>query len=145
MGMANTTDIQELTPSTNDLQDIIRASVDYVESYYTGDAERMKACLHPDLAKRSVWKDVASGARRLRNTTAQRMYEITQEGGGSDVSEADKVHEVTILDAFRNIASVKVVSEYVDYLHVARFDERWLIVSVLWDFRRGDSPRILPS
>jgi hypothetical protein len=138
-------DTAELAPSADDLQDIIRASLDYIEAWYTGDAERMKACLHPDLAKRSVWKDVASGARVLRNTTAQRMYELTQEGGGSDVPEADKVHEVTILDAFRNIASVKVVSEYVDYLHVARFDERWLIVSVLWDFRGGDSPRSLPS
>jgi hypothetical protein len=135
-------DTAELAPSADDLQVIIGAGVDYIEAWYTADAERMKACLHPDLAKRSIWKDPSSRARVLRSTTSQRMYDLTQEGGGSDVPEADRKYEVTILDAFRNIACAKVVShEYVDYLHIGKFEERWLIVNAIWDFRGGDSPR----
>jgi hypothetical protein len=127
-------------PSAEELQEIIRTSVDYIESWYTGDAERMRSCLHPELAKRSAMKDAASGQPVLRTTTAERMYRLTLQGEGAGLPEQDRTHEVTVLDAFRNIACVKVVShEYLDYLHVARFDERWLIVNVLWDLLRSET------
>ncbi|MEO8287228.1 MAG: nuclear transport factor 2 family protein [Chloroflexota bacterium] len=137
--MDATTAAQDFSPSTQDVQEIVRTGVDYIESWYTGDAERMKGCLHPELAKRFVMKDPDSGATLLRTTTAQRMYELTGQGEGTNLPEASKTHEVTILDAFRNIACVKVVShDYVDYLDIARFDERWLIVNALWDMRHPD-------
>jgi Putative lumazine-binding len=40
---------------------------------------------------------------------------------------------VIVLDAFRDIATVKVRSApFVEYLHLARFDNRWLIVNALY-------------
>jgi hypothetical protein len=39
----------------------------------------------------------------------------------------------------RHIASVKVLSHpFVDYLHVAKIGDRWLIVNVLWELRKGE-------
>jgi hypothetical protein len=35
---------------------IRQAAVDYIEGWYTGDADRMERALHPDLAKRRVYK-----------------------------------------------------------------------------------------
>jgi hypothetical protein len=44
--------------------------------------------------------------------------------------------DVTILDVFENAASVKVIaSEWVDYLHMAKFNGHWVIVNVLWELK----------
>jgi len=43
---------------------------------------------------------------------------------------------VTILDRFENAASVKVIaSDWIDYLHLAKVDGRWVIINVLWELK----------
>ena len=130
----------EAKPSPEDIEAIIRVSVDYFEAWYTGDVERMKRSLHVDLAKRSLGRDPDTGAIMLRHTSAQRMEGLTQNGEGTSTPVSERSQVVTILDAFSHIASVRVVSyEYVEYLHIAKFDTLWLIVNALWAFRRPDS------
>ena len=116
---------QEVT--ADDLTSIERAATDYIEAWLTGDADRMADCLHPDLTKRSI-DDNAVGAMTHRD-----MVEATRAGRGMMLP---RDYEVTIEDAFRNIATARVNSaRYVDYLHIARFEDRWRIVSVLWEPR----------
>ena len=44
--------------------------------------------------------------------------------------------DVTILDLFENAACVKIVAtDWIDYLHVSKFDGRWVIVNVLWEMK----------
>jgi len=44
--------------------------------------------------------------------------------------------DVTILDVYENAASVKVVaSDWIDYLHMAKSNGRWVIVNVLWELK----------
>jgi hypothetical protein len=130
----------DFTPSPEDLEAIARVSADYFEAWYAGDVERMKRSLHPDLAKRSLGRDPHTGANLLRNTSALRMEELTRQGEGTSTPMNERSQVVTIIDTFENIATVKVVSyEYVEYLHVAKFDTRWLIVNTLWAPRIPDS------
>jgi hypothetical protein len=118
--------------SDEDRSAIKRCATDYIESWLDGDGERMRGCLHPALAKRAVYRD-RSGVLQIDESPAHEMVEATAAGRGTNYG---RVYQVEIEDAFRAIASVKVTSEpYIDYLHVARFDGRWLIVNALWDFR----------
>jgi Putative lumazine-binding len=123
-----------------DILAITNTSRDYVEGWYTADAERVRRCLHPDLVKRTLAHDPGSGAWYLnRPTGADKLVSYTQAGGGSAAGEPGLKFEITILDTFRHIAAVKVLSlEYMDYLHLARLDDRWLIVNVLWELREGE-------
>ena len=44
--------------------------------------------------------------------------------------------DVTVLDVFENAASAKIVaSDWVDYLHLARWNGEWKIVNVLWELK----------
>ena len=130
----------DFTPSPEDLDAIKRVSNDYFEAWYTGDVERMRQSLHPELAKRSLRRDPDTGAGKLGNTSAQRMEELTRQGEGTSTPVNERSQVVTILDTFENIATVKVVSyEYVEYLHVAKFDTGWLIVNTLWALRIANS------
>ncbi len=115
-----------------DLDAITRSSADYIEGWYTGDAERMRRCLHPELAKRRVVEE-PPGMWHVRHMGAGVMVTATMKGEGTETPEAERTRQITVLDVFRDIACVKVVSQpFVDYLHLARVGDRWLIVNVLY-------------
>ncbi len=116
-----------------DRERILAAARDYIESWLDGDAERMGRCLHPQLVKRSV--EQADGELTLEDLTRNDMVSATREGRGT---RYERPYEATILDAFGDIATVRVFSSvYMDYLHIARWGERWLIVNALWQRRPG--------
>jgi hypothetical protein len=126
--------------SAEEIDAITQPARDHIEAHYTSDGERMRQCLHPDLVKRTVVPDARQGKWQLyRTTDAQMLVEFTQEGDGSGVPESEQTYQIMILDVFRHIACVKVVSyEYVDYLQLAKLDQHWLIVNVLWELREGE-------
>ena len=114
----------------------IRATVlDYVDGWYTGDGERMRRALHPDLAKRISQRD-QEGAWRLDSMTADQLVAGTARGGGTRTPEERRQRDVAILDIFGNVASVRATMlEWIDYMHLARVDGRWQIVNVLWELK----------
>ena len=113
---------------------------DFIEAWYSADAERMRRSLHQELVKRSVYRHQADGNIRLRRTAnADMMVGWTEEGGGSDLSKEDKTYKIEVYDYFRHIASAKVIShKYIDYLHLAKIDGVWVIVNDLWELREGE-------
>ena len=119
---------------------VIKVCLDYAEGWYTGDAERMQRSLHPDLVKRTIDRDPDQNTWQLTPARdAQYMVNLTREGGGSDITGPRRASVVTILDAYQRTASAKVIShEYVDYLHLAKFEQGWLIVNVLWEYLDGE-------
>ena len=114
----------------------IRApALDYIEGWYAGNAERMERALHPDLAKRIMNTD-QRGRRVLGHQSAMTLVLNTRGGGGKDTPVAQQRKDVRILDIFGNTASVRIDADsWVDYLHVARWNDRWVIVNVLWELR----------
>lgn len=120
--------------SAADSADIRATALDYIEGWYTGDAERMTRALHPDLAKRIVVS--RDGASRLGQQGAEQLINGTRAGGGRNTAPERRRTEVRILDIFQNVASVRIdAGGWIDYLHVAKFDGRWVIVNVLWEMR----------
>ena len=118
-----------------DSTDIRATALDYIDGYYTGDAARMERALHPDLAKRIVTSD-AQGRSRLGQMSAMSLVQGTRAGGGKDTPAAQKREDVKILDIFQNAASVRIdAGAWVDYLQVAKWNGRWVIVNVLWELR----------
>jgi len=114
----------------------IRATaLDYIQGWYTADGPRMERALHPELAKRIVRSDTL-GNFRLDQQGAMTLTMNTRNGGGKDTPQADRRDEVRILDIFRNAASVRVDASYwVDYLQLAKWKGRWVIVNVLWELK----------
>ena len=115
----------------------IRATaLDYIEGWYEGSAERMERALHPELAKRIVNTDPRNGRNSLGQQSAMTLVLNTRRGGGKETPAAEQRKDVRILDIFGNTASVRIdASSWVDYLHVARWNGRWVIVNVLWEMR----------
>ncbi|MBA3258126.1 MAG: nuclear transport factor 2 family protein [Gemmatimonadales bacterium] len=117
----------------------IRATaLDYVEGWYGGNADRMNRALHPELVKRIVVADTATGRSVLDNMGATALVNATRRGFGKSTPENRRQREVRILDVFGNAASVKtIMADWIDYMQLAKVDGRWVIVNVLWEQKPG--------
>ena len=130
--------LQDSAPAMDDtsadLEAIEAVALDYIDGYYTGDGDRMKRALHPELAKRIVAKDPKTGESRLINMDAKQLVEVTTAGGGQHYLTEQRLNDVEILDVYGDVASVKITAaEWIDYMHVARVDGEWKIINVLWE------------
>jgi hypothetical protein len=110
--------------------------LNYLEAWYQGDPERGVESLHPDLAKRIVRTHPESGQDTLENMSAARLIERWRSGDGKTTLPENQKKEVTILDVHGRMASVKLeATAWVDYLHLAKFNDRWVIINVLWELK----------
>ena len=115
---------------------IKQTALDYIEGWYEGNSERMERALHPELAKRIVNTNPSNGRSNLGQQSAMTLVQNTKRGGGKDTPTAQQRKDVRILDIFGNAASVRVdASSWIDYLHIAKSNGRWVIVNVLWELR----------
>jgi len=118
-----------------DTQAIKQTALDYIEGWYEGNAERMERALHPELAKRIV-RSNPEGRSRLDQMSAMTLVQGTRRGGGKDTPKEKQQKDVTILDVYEGAASVKIVtSDWIDYLHMAKWNGHWVIVNVLWELK----------
>jgi hypothetical protein len=124
-----------LAQAATDSVAIRAAALDYVEGWYEGSSDRMERALHPELAKRIVNTN-PNGRSSLGQQGAMTLINNTRSGGGKSTPMEQQRKDVRILDIFGNTASVRVdAATWVDYLHVAKWNGRWVIVNVLWELR----------
>lgn len=122
------------TASEEDLAGIKQAALDYAQSWYTGDAERMEKALSPDLAKRIV--RTRDNRSKIDQMGALALVQGVRAGYGTKTPKEQQQADVTVLDVFGNAASVKcVMSGWIDYMHIGKVDGRWVIINVLWEMK----------
>ena len=118
-----------------DREAIKRTALNYAEGWYEGDAAKMESALSPDLAKRVV-RTNDRGQSMLSSMTAMTLFQFTRGGGGKETPKAEQQKDVTILDIVGNAATVKCeMRDWVDYMHIAKLNGKWLIVNVLWEMK----------
>ncbi|MBI9049123.1 MAG: nuclear transport factor 2 family protein [Anaerolineaceae bacterium] len=113
-----------------DREEIRLRILDYLEGWYEGDAARMQRTLSPHLAKRRMVSQ-----DEIWEVSKDWMVEATGEGKGKLAVPEKGRKEITILDQTETMASVKIISEdFDDYVHLAKVENAWCIVNVLWDY-----------
>ena len=122
-------------------QAVTAAALDYIDGAYSGDAERMARGVHPDLTKVRVVTHPKTGGVFLDNTSASLLVEGTRAQLMMLDEDARNI-EVEIYDSRYGISTVKVVSAmYIDHLQLAKIDDEWRIVNVLWAVNPEAPPR----
>ncbi len=109
--------------------------MDYAEGWYEGNAERMERALYPELAKRMFSKD-AKGKSVFNGMGAMRLVQYARAGYGKSTPKDEQKKDVKILDVLENVATVRLdMRDWIDLMHIAKVDGRWVIVNVLWEPR----------
>ena len=105
---------------------------DYVDGQLEGDPERVARALHPDLAKRRVLGDTPDERLGLRRMGKEELVQLTREGA-LKTPKAQWDRSCTVLDVAGDAAVVRAETPwFVDFFHMGRFGERWIIVNALW-------------
>jgi hypothetical protein len=114
---------------------IKRTALNYAEGWYEGNADKMESALHPDLAKRIV-RTNDKGQSGLGQMSALSLIQGTRTGSGKQTPAAEQQKDVTILDTIGGAATVKLeMRDWVDYLHIGKFNGKWVIINVLWELK----------
>ena len=112
-----------------DSEPILRTLDDYTGSWFDRDAEAVRRSVHPALAERKV-VDPSSSTLDLDENTFEELLEVVAQGPDKPV---ERVWKAEVLDVSGDIASGKVTAAWWDtYLHLARFDDSWMIVNILY-------------
>ena len=105
---------------------------DYVDGQLEGDPERVARALHPDLAKRRVLGETVDERLGLRRMSKEELVELTRQGA-LKTPKAQWDRSCTVLDVAGNTAAVRAETPwFVDFFHMGRFGDRWIIVNALW-------------
>lgn len=116
-----------------DREAIKRTALNYAEGWYEGNADKMESALHPHLAKRIV-RTNDKGQSNLGQMTGLELVQGTRSGFGKQTPAAEQQKDVTILDILGGAATVKLeMRDWVDYMHIGKFNGKWVIVNVLWE------------
>lgn len=115
----------------------------YAQAWYSADGDLMESVLHENFIKRSVvplvngelpqdqataWKD---NTVYIHEQDKKVLVDKTRNKSITD--PAKRKVNIQVLDAYKNIAVVKVtMGKYTDYLQMAKFEDGWKIVHVLW-------------
>jgi hypothetical protein len=121
------------TSRVEDEKAVRRAVLDYVEAFYESKPELWKRGVHPELAKFGFWRaEGAAEYERLPFDYDQGLeFCATYNADGHVPADAPK--DVAVLDLLDRIATVKLTAEWgIDYMHLARFEDEWKIVQVVW-------------
>jgi hypothetical protein len=123
--------------SSTEIEAIKQTVMNYIEAWYQGDPERGAKSLHPELAKRIVRTLPESGPDTLENMSATKLTERWGSGDGKTTLPENQKKEVTVLDVHGRMASVKLeTAAWVDYMHLAKFNDQWVIVNILWELKK---------
>ena len=96
-----------------------------------GDADRVARSLHPDLAKRAV-KPTPDEALGLRRMSKEELVDLTRRGVLKTPRE-NWERKVQVLDIAGDVAVARVETPwFIDYFHLGRFGDRWVIVNAMW-------------
>lgn len=106
--------------------------LDYVDGQLEGDPARVARSLHPDLAKRAILGDTPDERLGLRRMSKEELVALTRQGALKTPRDQWN-RSCKVLDVTGNAASVRLETPwFVDYFHMGRFGERWIIVNALW-------------
>lgn len=116
--------------SKADVDGITATVRDYYEGWCAADPERMRRALHPRLAKRHV-EPGTDGSWTLEDLSRDEMVDFT---AGRTPRDPLPPFEVLVMDGHGCSAVARGSSaDFLDYLQLGRFGDRWQILNVMWE------------
>ena len=128
--------------SAADKEGVRRAVLDYVEGFYEGDTVKLVRSIRPEVVKYGYYipRDKTAYVGSAMPWTEFLAYANRVKQSGRP-APATAPKEIALLDVADQTASAKLTANWgIDYLHLAKFDGKWMITQVLWQSAPKASP-----
>lgn len=113
----------------------VRAAVlDYVDGFYEGDTTRLVRSVRPEVTKYGFFVPRNKSAYEGEAMPWSEFLSYAKSVKARNKAPDPKwPKEIDLLDVADQTASAKLTAWWgIDYLHLAKYDGRWMIVHVLW-------------
>ena len=123
--------------SQKDSIEIRKTSLGYLIGLQQMKPDLMDEVMNDSLNKVTIGYDRKLKKEVARPTTHQQMVDFaTSWNKANNKFPPVPNNEVTILDIYNRIASVRLVSDnWVEYLHLIKLDGKWEIINLLWQHK----------
>ena len=120
--------------AAEDRKAVERAALDYIEGFYEGDSVKLARAVRPEVMKYGFYHKRGATAYTGEQMTFPEFFSYAKSvRDNKHQAPASAPKKVEVLDVLDQTAAVKVTAFWgTDYLHLARYDGRWMIVHVLW-------------
>jgi hypothetical protein len=109
-----------------------QAVLDYVEALYEADSTRIERSVHKELFKLGFERD-KEGTYKPYRMTYQELYDLAGRWNKTGRIPKNSKKEIVVYDVADQTASAKLTAMWgIDYLHLAKFDGKWMITDLLW-------------
>ena len=119
---------------SSDREGVRRAVLDYVEGFYEGDTVKIVRSIRPEAAKYGFYLPKDSTRYAGEPMSFQEMIDYAKNvkaRGRPTPATAPK--QVDILDVADQTAAAKLTAWWgIDYLQLAKYNGKWMILHVLW-------------
>lgn len=118
-----------------DSQAVRRAMLDYVEAFYEVRPDRIERSVHPTLFKQGMVSPDGGAYRGPVLMTFEQARELAATWNRENVraNPATAPKEIEVLDLLDATAVGKLTASWgTDYLLLAKLEDRWMIMQVLW-------------
>lgn len=113
----------------------------YVDALYEVDPAQVDAGVYPELSKRGFWRpEDKKDYSDMLPMTFEELKKLSGEWNAKGWLPKDAIKEITIFEVLDKTATAKLEAHWgIDYFHLAKFDDGWKIVNVLWQSTPPDS------
>jgi len=116
-----------------DREAVRQAALDYVEGVYEVSPQRIERSVHPDLVKRGFYIKKGETVYSSSPMTFTELVNLSKTYNKSGKLPKTAPKEIVVLDVLDQTASVKLTAVWgIDYMHLAKYDGKWMIVNILW-------------
>jgi hypothetical protein len=126
---------QTPAPVARDTAGVRRAALDYLEGFYEGDSAKIVRSVRPDVRKIGYYNTTERRATYASEEMpfAQMIAYANNFRKAGRSTPATAPREVIVGDVNDQTATAKVIAWWgIDYLHIAKYDGKWMIVNVMW-------------
>lgn len=116
----------------DDREAVKQAVLDYVEALYEADSTRIERSVHRDLFKLGFERD-KDGTYKPYRMTYQELYDLAGRWNKSGRIPKNSRKDIVVYDVADQTAAAKLTAMWgMDYVHLAKFDGKWMITDILW-------------
>lgn len=125
---------QQAAPAAPDREGVRRAALDYLEGFYEGDSVKIARSVRSDVRKVGYYTNRGALPYETDEMPFPAMLTYVQNfKKNGRTTPATAPREIIVGEVNDQTATAKVVAWWgIDYLHLARYAGKWMIVNVMW-------------
>ena len=125
----------QVNAQKTDKELVTKACMNYLEGFYEGNTDKLKASLQPTLNKFGFWKSDKTNkyGKKIPMTFEGALKFAKDVESRKNYAKKGSPKKVEILDLQDKIAAVKVTAYWgIDYMFLSKQGNSWMIEQVIW-------------